>query len=119
MAPEKVVWSAAAAKSLARALGNDLLEIEGQVKTGICELWQYTDGGYCVTRVEVSKTGTELVIVASGVESGAEKLAGWVNLAKNNGWSVRIHSQRPGMKQFLNKAGFVTAETVYRWQYGR
>ena len=119
MAPEKVAWSDQAEKALARALGADMPEIRSQVKSGVCELWRYLDGGYLVTRLEVCQTGTELVIVASGVKSGAEKLRWWLDLAKVRGWTVRVHSSRPGMQPFLKKAGFATAETVYRWTNGR
>lgn len=117
---EKVAWSDDAAKALKRALGGDLQEIKKQVDDGHCELWRYADGGYCVTRVEVSTVGAcELVIVASGVTRGAEKLSDWLEFAKGRGWSVRIHSKRAGMSGFLKRQGFKTLETVYRWQNGR
>ena len=113
---EKVAWSDDAAKALSRALAGDLQEIKKQVDDGHCELWRYSDGGYCVTRVEVSVLGEhELVIVASGVKRGAEKLAEWLEFANRRGWSMRIHSDRLGMKKFLEKKGFRVTETVYRW----
>lgn len=117
---EKVSWSLEAEKALLSALGADLEEVKLQVETGSCELWRYDDGGYCVTRIEVSNVGAcELVIVASGVKRGAEKLTEWVGLARQRGWGIRIHSKRKGMKAFVEKQGFQVLETVYRWQHGR
>lgn len=117
---EKVSWSLEAEKALLSALGADLEEVKLQVETGSCELWRYDDGGYCVTRIEVSSVGNcELVIVASGVRRGAEKLNEWIDLARQRGWNIRIHSKRKGMKAFVEKKGFQVLETVYRWQYGR
>lgn len=117
---EKVSWSLEAEKALLSALGADLEEVKLQVKTGSCELWRYDDGGYCVTRIEVSNVGDcELVIVASGVKRGAEKLVEWVEFARRRGWSMRIHSKRKGMKAFVEKQGFQVLETVYRWKNGR
>lgn len=117
---EKVAWSDEAAKALDRALGCDLQEIKRQVDQGRCELWRYFDGGYCVTRVEVSLVGTcELVLVASGVTGGAEKLADWLGFASQRGWTVRAHSERRGSKKFLMKQGFEVSEIVYRWKNGK
>lgn len=117
---EKVSWSFEAEKALLSALGVDLEEVKRQVEAGSCELWRYADGGYCVTRVEIAMIGDcELVIVASGVKRGAEKLADWLEFAKRRGWSMRIHSKRKGMKAFVEKQGFQVLETVYRWQNGR
>lgn len=115
----KVTWSAAAEKALKRALGCDLEQIKNEVSAGDCELWRYADGGYCVTRVEVFNNSHELVIVASGVKNGLEKLAEWVRFADKNNMSIRIHSSRAGMRFFTKQLGFTVLETVYRYKNGR
>ena len=112
---EKIAWNSEADNALLSALGNDLCQIKKEVAEGSCELWRYDDGGYCVTRLEVTQSGKELVIVGSGVKNGAQKLREWVKLANSNGWTVRIHSKRLGMAKFLERQGFGKLETVYRW----
>ena len=111
---EKVVWTKQAAAILAPALGDALPIVEAEVKAGDCELWQYPDDSFTVTRLEVTAAGRELVLVAGAGRCYKEKVAGWVRLAKEKGWSVRVHSNRSGVGRWRKGLGFQQVETVYR-----
>ncbi len=124
---EDIPWSLMAETKLLQAANGDIEEIKADVMTGKSQLWVvlkrltptkddeiiYSERGYVVTRVEIRDNSTTLVIIAGvGKDSGALKY--FVDIADENGWNMRIHSNRPGMGRYLDKYGFSYRESIYQ-----
>jgi len=62
---KKAAWMPRTAAALSRALGADLKEVGGEVVAGVSECWEWVGVGHCVTRLEITETGKEFVLVAA------------------------------------------------------
>lgn len=117
-----LLWSQGAAFALAPALGDALDEIAAEVQIGTCELWALKNYGLVVTRLEVDSIPGELVLVAGAGRGLVDVVGSFQIVARDKGYSMRIHSRRPGIGRLLcRKLNFRPAGldldgfTIYRW----
>lgn len=108
-------WSDAAAEALRGALGDDVDAVARDVETGAAELWWYPFGSWLVTRIEVSATRRELVLVALAGSRGREIEQQWEGIARRCRCdSMRVHSARRGASRYLAPLGYVPVQIVHR-----
>jgi hypothetical protein len=110
---KKMPWLPKVAAALSRALGDDLREVGGEVVSGVSECWEWVGVGYCITRLEISETGREFVLVAAegrgfytpqtmNLNDGLV-----IRIADANGADrVRINTRRPSIGRFLTRYGW-------------
>lgn len=114
----QVEWCGDAATTLAPALGSDTEEIKRQVENGDCVLWYVVEHGYMVTRLEVTESASELVLVSySGKDTGPVLIHAQNICIAQGIQSIRFHTQHPEKlaTRFVKKWGFERQETVYKW----
>lgn len=100
---QSVDWSESFAAGISKAAGSDLSFIHDEVKSGVCQCWEFrADGenltGYAVTRLEHDT----LVVV---VYEGQNVIDfGWfiVSICELKGLAyARFHTQKPGLIKLL------------------
>lgn len=116
MQVERIAWDSQAEKKLESALMDDSIQIKYEVENRIAELWLIDKVSYLVTRVEHSADNKrELVLVAGAGKNAAAVIEYFKNKAKENSInSIRLHSNKKGMKRLIEKTGLKPIETVYR-----
>lgn len=101
------------AEILAPAMERDAADILADIRADRARLLRYQDGSRAVVRLEVTPTGSrELVLVAGAGKGYREKVAELVEFASAQGWTLRAHTNRPGIARMLAGLGFVEAERV-------
>lgn len=114
LAITRAPWSDQAARQLADVLGDDLVIVADEVERGLAELWTEPGGGYLVTRVERYLPYAELVLVAGAGRDYLAFVSAFIERARQAGIDrVRVHTDRPGVRRWLDRLGFDQTETVH------
>jgi hypothetical protein len=111
-------WSDLAAHTLKRVAGLDLSNIRREVEQGVAQLWHCVDsdgnGGYVVTRVEQLGNRREWVWLAGAGKGFLVFAPLFLKAAQEQGLSVRVYINRPGMRRLYDRLGFHVSEVVMR-----
>lgn len=119
----QIEWSEEAAAGLLVSADGDLDLIRGEVMRGAAQLWRYSEGdetkGFAVTRLELTGSGTELVIVLFEGRGLVDSLLPLlIEEAKRLGInSARAHIKRLGLLRVGRRYGFELDHYVIRSRF--
>ncbi len=96
------------AAATAKALGPGSKAIWSELVAGDSECWEIKGHGYAITRLEEHNGKRTLVIAAAQGKEGIPVLRKLLEIGEANGAEqFRIHSRRPGMGRYLERAGLI------------